>query len=252
MVAKMPVLPVDGQPPCRVCGATRIGAFAEKDGYAYARCAACGFVFLEPMPDAAELARQYTAEDGDIDADAYPKAASRFRRARIKALRFARYIRGGDAIDIGCGGGFMVEAMRRVGVRAVGLDINPRAIAYAERHFPENRFFCEDVAAFEGRDLAFDFVYSSEVIEHVPDAARYTALLARITKPGGHVYITTPDIGHWRVPGDVTRWDMFSPPTHVQFFNRRCLALLLERHGFRVRRRFIKLKPGLQILAVRT
>jgi SAM-dependent methyltransferase len=234
-----------------VCGAFRTGAFAEKDGYAYTRCAACGFVFLDPMPDAAELARQYTTEDNAIDADAYPKAASRFRRARVKALRFVRYIRGRDAIDIGCGGGFMVEAMRRVGARAAGLDISPQAIAYAERQFPKNRFFCENVAAFEGRNLAFDFVYSSEVIEHVPDATRYMALLARITRPGGHVYITTPDIGHWRVPGEVTRWDVFSPPVHVQFFNRRCLGLLLERHDFRVRRRFIKLKPGLQILAVR-
>lgn len=239
------------QPPCRVCGATRTGAFAEKDCYTYMRCAACGFVFLDPMPSTAELAQLYMAEDGAIDADTYPKATSRFRRARIKARRFVRYIRGRDAIDIGCGGGFMVEAMRRVGARATGLDINPQAIAYAERQFPENHFFCEDVATFEGRDLAFDFVYSSEVIEHVPDAAHYMALLARITRPGGHVYITTPDIGHWRVPGDVTRWDMFSPPIHVQFFNRRCLGLLFERHDFRVRRRFIKLKPGLQILAVR-
>ena len=241
-----------GPPPCRVCGATRGTAFAEKDGYAYARCAQCGFVFLDPMPDAAELARHYTNRGGAIDAGAYPKAASRFRRSRLKAFRLARYIRGGDAIDIGCGGGFMVEAMRRVGARAVGLDINPAAIAYAERQYPENRFFCEDVGAFEGRGLAFDFVYSSEVIEHVPDAGRYMALLARITRPGGHVYITTPDIGHWRVPADVTRWDMFSPPTHVQFFNRHSLGLLFERHGFRPRRKFIKFKPGLQILAVRT
>ena len=60
------------QSPCRVCGATRTGAFAEKDGYAYTRCAACGFVFLDPMPGAAELARQYMAEDGTIDADSPP------------------------------------------------------------------------------------------------------------------------------------------------------------------------------------
>ena len=238
---------------CRVCGAARVAAVAEKDGYAYARCAGCGFVFLDPMPDAATLARQYTNHDSGVPyADAYPKAASRFRRSRLKAFRLARYIRGRDAIYIGCGGGFMVEAMRRVGARAVGLDINPAAIAYAERQYPENRFFCEDVGIFEGRDLAFDFVYSSEVIEHVPDAQRYMALLARITRPGGHVYITTPDIGHWRVPADVTRWDMFSPPTHIQFFNRHSLGLLFERHGFRPQRRFFKLKPGLQILAVRT
>ena len=237
---------------CRVCGAGAGTAFAHKDGYQFARCGQCGFVYLDPMPTSETLAALYDGGGGGITAEAYPKAASRLRRARIRALRLHRHLGGRDALDIGCGGGFMVEAMRRVGARAVGLDINPAAIAYAERQYPKNRFFCEDVGAFEGRDLAFDFVYSSEVIEHVPDAQRYMALLARITRPGGHVYITTPDIDHWRVPADVTRWDMFSPPAHVQFFNRHSLGLLFERHGFRPRRRFFKLKPGLQILAVRT
>lgn len=237
------------QPPCRVCGDSHTGFFAEKDGYAYARCAACGFVFLDPMPDAAALAGQYAGEA--IGAEAYPKAASRFRRARVKALRLVRYVRGNETIDLGCGGGFMVEAMRRLGARATGVDVNPGAIAYASRRFARNRFYCDDLAGFEGRGLAFDFVYASEVMEHLPDIGAFMGLIARITRPGGHVYVTTPDIGHWRVPGDVTEWDMFSPPMHVQFFNTRCLGVLFERHGFRVRRRFFKLKPGLQILAQR-
>ena len=236
-------------PPCRVCGDSHTEFFAEKDGYAYARCAACGFVFLDPMPDAAALAGQYAGEA--IGAEAYPKAESRFRRARVKALRLVRYIRGNETIDLGCGGGFMVEAMRRLGARATGVDVNPGAIAYASRRFARNRFYCDDLAGFEGRGLAFDFVYASEVMEHLPDIGAFMGLIARITRPGGHLYVTTPDIGHWRVPGDVTEWDMFSPPMHVQFFNRRCLGVLFERHGFRVRRKFFKLKPGLQILAQR-
>ncbi len=85
----------------------------------------------------------------------------------------------------------------------------------------------------------------------MPDVARYTALLARITRPGGHVYITTPDIGHWRVPDDVTEWDMFSPPRHVQFFTAHSIRILFDRHGFGMRHKYFKLKPGLQILAER-
>ena len=76
-------------------------------------------------------------------------------------------------------------------------------------------------------------------------------VLAAISRPGGRVFITTPDIGHRRVPDDVTEWDMFSPPTHVQFFDAATIATLFERHGFRLRRRYFKLKPGLQILAER-
>ncbi len=237
--------------PCRVCGSIRTAPFAEKDGYAFSRCADCGFVFLDPMPSGALLAKQYTDDAGGISADQFPKARSRFRRARIKAVRFVRHVRSKDAIDIGCGGGFMVEAMRRLGARAVGLDIDPQAIAYASRRFPQNRFICESIAEFGRRDMAFDFVYSSEVMEHLPDINGFMELLSQITRLGGHVYVTTPDIGHWRVPDDVTAWDMLSPPRHVQFFDATSIRTLFERYGFRVRRKYFKLKPGLQILARR-
>lgn len=236
--------------PCRVCAGTHSGFLAKKDGYAFSRCADCGFVFLDPMPAPEALAAQY-AGDGAIDAGHYPKARSRMRRAAVKAWRFSRHIRGRDVLDVGCGGGFMVEAMRRRGARATGIDINPGAIAYAERHHPENRFYHEDLAAFARRGRAIDFVYSSEVLEHLPAINDFMDRLAQVTRAGGHVYITTPDIGHWRVPRDVTRWDVFSPPLHVQFFDAHSIRILFDRHGFTLGRKFFKLSPGLQILAQR-
>ncbi|MCH7944049.1 MAG: methyltransferase domain-containing protein, partial [Proteobacteria bacterium] len=227
-------------PQCRVCGGARTGAYAEKDGYAYARCADCGFVFLEPMPAAEALAALYGG--GGVSEASYPKSRSRFRRARIRAWRFGRYLAGRDALDIGCGGGFVVELMRRRGARASGLDIDPQAIAYAARSFPECRFTCEDLVVFAGRGLAFDFIHCSEVFEHVADIAGFMAALARITRPGAGVFVTTPDIGHWRVPGDVTAWDVFSPPAHPRFFTRRAIVFVFERQGFRPRPIYVKLK----------
>ena len=203
---------------------------------------------------AGELAALYDggAGVGVISEADYPKGRSRFRRARIRAWRFGRFLKGRDALDIGCGGGFVAEAMRRRGARASGLDIDPQSIAYAARNFPDCRFFCEDMTDFAGRGLAFDFVHCSEVLEHLPDIEGFMAALARITRPRARVYITTPDIGHWRVPSTVTTWDVFSPPFHVQFFTRKAIAILFERHGFRLRRVYVKLKPGLQVLAERS
>ena len=122
---------------CRVCGAAPGAPFARKDGYDFARCGQCGFVYLDPMPTSEALATLYDGgTSGGISADAYPKADSRLRRARIRALRFVHHLRGRDALDIGCGGGFMTEAMGGFGARAVGVDIDPQAIAYASRRFP--------------------------------------------------------------------------------------------------------------------
>jgi hypothetical protein len=41
------------------------------------------------------------------------------------------------------------------------------------------------------------------------------------------------------------------PPRHVRYFTAKSLTFLLARHGFAVRRKMFKLKPGLQVLAER-
>ena len=233
-----------------MCRAPGAGFLGRKNGYDITRCGACGFAFVDPMPTAEELSRLYRDEAG-IGADSYPKAGSRFRRAFIKAIKFARYIRGRDAIDVGCGGGFVAEAMRRVGGRAMGLDLSGRAIAYARRRFPSCEFACGGIEELLGTGRSFDFVYCSEVIEHVPDAEAFAAALARICRHGGRLFLTTPDIGHWRVPEDLLSWDPVDPPRHVRYFTAKSLTLLLARHGFAVRRKIFKLKPGLQLLAER-
>jgi SAM-dependent methyltransferase len=237
---------------CPVCGDESAAFLAAKNGYPLFRCPACGLIFVHPMPSEDALAAVYCAEEGTISESFYPKAQSRWRRALVKASRFVRYVRGKDVIDVGCGGGFMVEAMRRAGGRAVGLDISPQSIAYARRQYPENEFFCEGLEEFARRNRTFDFIYSSEVLEHLPDINSAMAALARIARPGGHLFVTTPDIGHWRVPKDVLSWELVNPPLHLQYFSRDNLRLLFERHGFTVRKRLFKLKPGLQVVARRS
>ena len=239
-------------PVCPVCASGGAAHFAAKNGYSLSRCGACGFVFVDPMPAPEALAEIYCREDGDVCADFYPKAESRARRARRRARRFARYIQGRDVLDIGCGGGFMVEAMDRVGGRAVGLDLSPQSIAYARRHYPGGEFFAERLEDFQHRGRTFGFVHCSEVLEHLPDINSFMAALARTMRPGGYVFITTPDIGHWRVPRDVVSWPLVDPPRHVQYFSYGNIRLLFDRYGLPVRRKLFKLKPGLQVLAQRS
>jgi SAM-dependent methyltransferase len=237
---------------CPVCGERRGGFLAAKNGYPLFRCPACSLIFVHPMPSEDALAAVYCADEGDISETFYPKARSRWRRALVKALRLVRHVRGKDVLDVGCGGGFVVEAMRRAGGRAVGLDISPQSVAYARRHYPENEFFCERLEEFARRNRTFDFVYSSEVLEHLPDVNSAMAALAKIARPGGHLFVTTPDIGHWRVPKDVVSWELVNPPLHLHYFNHGNLRLLFTRHGFTIVKKRFKLKPGLQVLARRT
>lgn len=221
---------------CPVCTGARTEAFVEKDGFKFRKCAACGYIFCHPRPSQAELGEYYASTGGDeaIRGDYYPKATSRARRGFFNAVKLFPHVWGKRVLDLGCGGGFVVGGMKAMGAKtAVGLDINPGTIDYARAHYPKCEFHCGTFDDFSGGKLdAFDFVYSSEVIEHVEDVEAYMRFLVEVTQPGGKVFITTPDITSPQVPEDVTQWNVFSPPVHIQFFTQATLAHLFGRFGF--------------------
>lgn len=89
------------------------------------------------------------------------------------------------------------------------------------------------------------------MIEHVGDVNVYMQTLRKLSRPGAHVYLTTPDRGHPGVPPEIAQWDVFCPPVHVQFFARHCADVLFRRYGFEIVRFYRNRKPGLLLLARR-
>ncbi|OJX67226.1 bifunctional 2-polyprenyl-6-hydroxyphenol methylase/3-demethylubiquinol 3-O-methyltransferase UbiG [Magnetospirillum sp. 64-120] len=99
----------------------------------------------------------------------------------------ARPFEGLTLLDVGCGGGLLSEPLARMGFAVTGIDAGERNIAVARIHAEKSGAAVEyrvggpeDVSA-----ESFDVVLSMEVIEHVPDPARFIALAAGALKPGG-------------------------------------------------------------------
>ena len=247
----------DGEPEeaaaasCPICASTHTPTYKEVGTYHFRRCEACAFVYLDPMPTEMTLESIYN-NDGAITPDYYPKAGSRYRRALATAFHLYRFARGRSVLDVGCGGGFQVGAFRFFRVEASGLDISADSIAYAQARFRSARFYCEEFSKFEKRNLKFGFIYSSEVIEHVPIVSEYMKFLNNIIDNDGFIYITTPDLGSPRVPANVLDWDVFNPPRHVQFFQESNLVDLFAQHGFAFVKRFADPKTGLRVLFRKT
>ena len=236
---------------CAVCATADIEFLAQKNGYSFYRCVQCEFIFLDPMPGQAELNAQYVNADKEAE-PTYNKAGSRLRRALVKLPRFYPYARGQDVLDLGCGGGFVVYALSLVAKSATGIDISDNAVNYARSRFKTARFMCCNFEDLLGSDQQFGFIYSSEVIEHISDVNLYMRVLDRLAAPGAHVYITTPDSGHRQVPDDITQWDVFCPPIHVQFFNKKTVTVLFKKYGFGIVKFYKNKKPGLVFLARKT
>jgi 2-polyprenyl-3-methyl-5-hydroxy-6-metoxy-1,4-benzoquinol methylase len=248
---------------CQVCGAfgrrlyirhrTAKQAGLERSEWELFECMACGLVYLDPAPSRAEIAFFYFDPYAHATTSYFAKSKAKLKRSATRVRMLLRFLPGGAAgksfLDIGCNGGFMVEAARLAGFRGVGIDPDRNAVSYAEAHFPENEFLHglleDDILG--GRQ--FDAIYCSEVIEHAADANRFMTALVAALRPGGLLYLTTPDVSHWRRPRDITRWDAFCPPAHCLYFNPENLRALLARHGLEVIHRRWAFKPGIKLLA---
>lgn len=104
-----------------------------------------------------------------------PAAASAATMADSIVASFAP----GSAIDIGCGTGALLAALRDRGCRVFGLEYSEAGLAYCRsRHLDVRQFDIESDSFGDGR--SFDIAISMEVAEHLPErvADRYVGLIA--------------------------------------------------------------------------
>ena len=103
---------------------------------------------------------------------------------------------GSTALDVGCGGGILAEAMAQRGATVTGIDLGEKALRIAKLHTLESgvqvRYESASAEGFaEMYPGKFDVVTCMELLEHVPEPPSTVAACARLVKPGGRVIFST-------------------------------------------------------------
>jgi 2-polyprenyl-6-hydroxyphenyl methylase/3-demethylubiquinone-9 3-methyltransferase len=103
---------------------------------------------------------------------------------------------GAAVADIGCGGGLLAEGLARAGAHVTAIDLAPAMIEVARLHAAETGlaidYRLQSAAALaETQTGRFDAVCCMEMVEHVEDPAALVAVLARLLRPGGSLFIAT-------------------------------------------------------------
>ncbi len=105
---------------------------------------------------------------------------------------------GNKVLNVGSGPFFEREKLETTGIEFTLCDVDERAIAVArELHGAAIAHF--DVTGIDQplpyADGTFDLVISMDVIEHLPDPEPWLRQNIRVLKPGGHLFLTTPNYG---------------------------------------------------------
>jgi SAM-dependent methyltransferase len=150
-------------------------------------------------------------------------------------------------LDAGCGPGTITAALAGIVGKAVGVDIEPNAIAaancLASRSCLANLAFLEaDLTTLPFEDCAFDAVFFHAVLYHQSESmlTRTLAEARRVLKPGGVLATRDADVGgnilHPEIDGvrialDLwQRWYEHGDPKALRFGRRQ--SSILRGHGF--------------------
>ena len=159
----------------------------------------------------------------------YQMAASRLQK-RAKASETPLQI-----LDIACGMGYGSKILaRKLDARVTSLDIDPEALDYARQHHNDQRIShgVSSITEIAAQDASFDAVVCYETIEHLhfDDAMQALGELRRVLKPGGTLFISTPN----RYFTYLLQKMGMSNPFHFYEFRPEELAKALQTRDFRV------------------
>lgn len=103
---------------------------------------------------------------------------------------------GARTLDVGGGAGYLTRALRAAGARCVLVDSDLGELSW--RGPPVGGSVVADATALPVPPDAVDLVVSSNVLEHVPDALAVVDEMARVVRPGGHLWLSfTNWYGPW-------------------------------------------------------
>ena len=109
----------------------------------------------------------------------------------IREQYIRKYINKGNALDIGCGGGILSEALSE-SFNILGIDTDERLIEIAKARNSKASYDHNSLDNILSKHTEpFDLITCLEVLEHVNNPQEMVSNIAKITKPDGYVFFST-------------------------------------------------------------
>lgn len=250
---------------CAICGSATSPWIEDAVDYitgkqfAVRRCSRCGLAATEPQPSSMDQYyparyRHYSGATLRMLTLLYrwrargwmrwlgrrgPQRGTRAEVPRPGSHRGSRagVPRRGTALEVGCGNGWMLGALRDRGWRVLGSErsINGARAARAVNQVP---VFVGDLSSL--RPSAFDLIIFFQVLEHLSEPLPALQRSAELLADGGVLIVAVPNFASWQARLFGRSWFHLDVPRHQHHFSPHALRCALEKLGLRViRTRFV-------------
>lgn len=226
----------DARERCDVCGTAGRLWFA-RGSRQLLRCPSCGFSWVPQgvllTPAGVSIYEDHTGELFERQADYYYDASAA-DAAGEKVAWVSRFLNdGASLLDVGANIGLFVAEARRH-FDAVGIEPSPVAVRRASERVPGAIAVGSIYDEHQPFARTFEAITLFDVIEHLDDPRRALDRCRQVLKPGGLLFLTTPDSGSLvgRLLGQ--RWHYLDLDQHVSIFSRSTLSRMLVAAGFAV------------------
>jgi SAM-dependent methyltransferase len=220
---------------CPACGSSlRSNTFCRSRDYLTGapfevkECSGCGVGWTSPVP-------------GDME-QYYPRRYRRYVPAvawmlsRLYGWRVRKWCRGnrspGKAIEIGCGDGVILAALRRRGWTVCGTERTDAMAATARERYGI-RVYVSPERPVPGHDC-YDLIVLFQVLEHLNDPVEALRNARDLLANRGRIIVGVPNLASWQARLGRDKWLHLDVPRHLVHFTPKSLAGVAKRVGLRL------------------
>jgi len=223
---------------CGICNGKQKFIF-EYQKYFYHRCVNCGMVSTYPLPDGETIEAHYVKKFKNGNYQLLREYSSKYifiyegfaKHLESELKKYDQKLAGLRVLDVGCFTGEFLGLLHYRGADVYGLELQTEAVEIANEKLP-GRIFKADVLGNDFPQKQFDIITLLGVVEHVLDPVKLFTRSAELLKPGGILFIQTPNSASLfaRIMGKF--WPPYAPVEHIHLSTRKSIKLKLEELGF--------------------
>lgn len=212
----------------------------ESSYFNIARCNNCELLFQEYILNKSNmllLYEKWISAESSLNKKRFA-GISLFKQYAFEIEGICRFIKKKpheiNVLEYGMGWGFWLNLAKTFNFNVTGVEISKIRIDFARRG---GLRVIEDIS--REKSGSYDFIYSNQVFEHIPNPKESIQELARILRPKGIIQIQVPNGRGIEEELQSTNWkakkDAILPLEHINCFNRNSLKILATQAGLSLR-----------------